>query len=169
MHASLRPLFFLSPLLMLTLSGCSNDGAAYRIDGSQSAISIERRQDYFWEKRFQYSVIVSRLPDCQRKHAIQKAGPNARVELWYPGEGTYFLRIGENTYLTETQTCEGFQKLTEDPPGGYGKHLGTFGMKQGRFSFTPAPPEPETQTPAENPPGDQTPGTGGTGNPGNAR
>jgi len=122
MHASFRPLFFLPHLLMLTLPGCSNDGAAYMIDGPRYTISIERRQDYFWENSFQYSVIVSRLPDYQRKHSIQKGGPNTLLELWQPGPNTYILQIGQNAYLTESQTCERFQKLSEDPPGGYGQH-----------------------------------------------
>ncbi|MDR2164282.1 MAG: hypothetical protein LBO79_01330 [Zoogloeaceae bacterium] len=144
MSCLFRPLFLSPCVLALGLSGCSNDGAAYLIDGPRHAISVERRQDYFWEKRFRFSAVVSRLPDCQRKHMIQKAGPRARVELWQPGPNTYILRIGDNTYVTETQTCRSFARLEEAPPGGYGRQLGVFAMRNGVFSFLPE------ESPAEN-------------------
>ncbi|MDR3352882.1 MAG: hypothetical protein LBO00_07790 [Zoogloeaceae bacterium] len=147
------------PLVALAffLSGCTNDSAAYHIDGARHALSVERRQDYFWEKQMQLSVIVARLPECQRKHILQKTGARTAIELWQPGPGTYIFKIGQRAYVTETRTCQGFARLEEDPPGGYGDLLGTFRVVQGVFSFVPekareAPAaSPETQ--ATTPPG----------------
>jgi hypothetical protein len=147
MNPLIRPFAPLA-LAALSLSGCSNDGASYMIDGPRHAISVERKQDYFWDDRYQYAVVVSRLPDCQRKHYIQKAGAKARLELWMPGSHTYILRIGKNAYVTETQHCEGFAQLDADPPGGYGRHLGTFAMKGDVFSFIPEEEPEETAVPA---------------------
>ncbi|MDR1647989.1 MAG: hypothetical protein LBR88_08155 [Zoogloeaceae bacterium] len=152
MNPLIRPLAsFALAALFLSLSGCSNDGAAYLINGSRHAISIERKQDYFWEKQYQYAVVVSRLPDCQRKHYIQKAGAKARLELWTPGSHTYILRIGKNAYITEAQHCEGFARLDADPPGGYGEYLGTFVMKNDVFSFVPEEKVEETPASAPSP------------------
>lgn len=132
-------LFAALPALLCGLSGCTNDGAAYHIDGARHAISVERRQDYFWARQVQLSTIVARLPDCQRKHVIQKAGPRTPIELWQPGPGTYIFKIGQRAYVTETRTCQGFSRLEADPPGGYGDRLGTFRVVEGTFSFVPEP------------------------------
>lgn len=139
------------PLVLLPLlGGCINDSAGYLINGARHAIAIERRQDYFWQKQVQLSVIVSRLPDCQRKHALQKAGPKTPVELWQPGPGTFIFKVGNRAYVTETQTCRSFAELDEDPPGGFGRLVGTFALQDGIFSFIPEP-EPEEETPAVTP------------------
>ncbi|MDR2625405.1 MAG: hypothetical protein LBC37_03655 [Zoogloeaceae bacterium] len=128
------------PLFLLLLSACTNDGAAYLIDGQRHAISLVR-DSMFWEKQVNLSLVVSRLPDCQRRHAIQKVNPKAHIELWQPGEGTYILKIGDIMYVTETRTCEGFARLNEDPPGGLGVQLGVFGESKGVFSFVPVKEE----------------------------
>jgi hypothetical protein len=134
-------------LFLPMLSGCTNDGAAYLVGGLQShSISIVR-ENMFWEKQVNLAVVVSRLPDCQRRHAIQKASPRAHIELWLlrPGEGTYILKIGNELYVTETRTCEGFARMDEvdeDLPNGLGTQLGTFGLVNGVFSFVPME-EPE--------------------------
>jgi hypothetical protein len=131
-----RVLLFLLPFAFL-LAACTNDNAAYLIDGPRHALSVERKQDFFWNKAAQFSVVVSRLPDCQRKHAIQEASLNTPVQLWQPGPGTFILKIGARNYVTETRTCLGFAQLNEDPPGGFGRHVGTFELKNGAFVFTP--------------------------------
>jgi hypothetical protein len=145
-----RRLLCLLPLVLsLFLTACINDSAAYLIDGPKHALSVERKQDFFWEKQVQFSVIVSRLPDCQRKHVIQKASANASVELWQPGPGTFILRIGSRDYVTETRTCLGFAPLTEAPPNGFGRQLVIFEVDNGMFSFTPAPETEEEADHAE--------------------
>lgn len=138
------PTRLLLPLALLPLlAGCINDGAAYVIDGPQHALSLVREQNLFWEKQVELAVVVSRLPDCQRKHLIQKTSPSTKVELWQPGPGTFILKVGRNMYVTETRTCQGFARMDEEPPGGMGEQLGTFGVKKGSFAFIPAA-RPET-------------------------
>ncbi|MDR1350316.1 MAG: hypothetical protein LBJ59_05980 [Zoogloeaceae bacterium] len=127
-------------VFLLLLSGCANDGAAYLIDGQRHAVSIVR-DNLFWEKQVNLALVITRLPDCQRRHAIQKANPKAHIELWQPGQGTYILKIGQNMYVTETRTCEGFARLDEEPPGGLGAQLGVFGEIKGVFSFVPTQKE----------------------------
>lgn len=130
---------FLPLILLPLLAACVNDGAAYMVDGPQHALSVVREQNLFWEKQVELAIVVSRLPDCQRKHVIQKAGPNVPVELWQPGPGTFILQVGKNMYVTETRTCQGFAKMEEEPPGGKGNKLGVYAVKNGVFSFTPEP------------------------------
>jgi hypothetical protein len=128
-------------LFLPLLSGCTNDGASCLIDGQRHSISIVR-DSMFWEKQVSLAVVVSRLPDCQRRHNLQKASPRAHIELWQPpGQGAYILKIGDNMYVTETRTCEGFARMDEDPPDGLGRQLGTFGQIDGVFSFVPTEPE----------------------------
>ncbi len=140
----------LLPLLLFPflLTGCINDGAAYIIESPQHALSVVRERNLFWEKDVELAVVVSRLPDCQRKHVIQKALPNVSVELWQPGPGTYIFKVGRNMYVAETRTCQGFAKMTEDPPGGFGEQLGVFSVKNNVFTFTPSP-KPEAAAPSE--------------------
>ena len=129
---SCRALF----LFLLPLAGCTNDGAAYQIDGQRHAISIVRDR-MFWEKQVNLALVVTRLPDCQRRHALQKVGAKAHIELWQPRQDAYILKIGNTMYVTETRTCEGFARLEDDPPGGMGVQLGVFGEVKDVFSFVP--------------------------------
>lgn len=141
----------LLPLALLPLlAACINDGAAYVIDGPQNAISVVREQNLFWEKKVKLAVVAARMPDCQRKHPIQEASLSTPVELWQPGSGTYILKVGKNSYVTETRTCQGFAMLTEEPPGGFGDQLGTFMVKNEVFTFVPVPkPEGAEASPAQ--------------------
>lgn len=133
------------PLLLLPLlAGCINDGAAYVIDGPGHALSVVRVQNLFWENKVKLSAVVSRMPDCQRKHAIGKFPVKAAVELWEPGPGTYILKIGSRMFVTETRSCQGFAEMTEDPPGGMGNRVGVFSVKGSVFTFT-ADPKPEAE------------------------
>lgn len=136
----MKLLHWFFPLLLLPLlAGCINDGAAYVIDGPNNALSVVREQNLFWEDKVKLSVVVSRLPDCQRKHAIGKFPTRTSIELWQPGPGTYILQIGSRMFVTETRSCQGFAEMTEDPPGGMGTRVGLFSTKGGVFTFTPDP------------------------------
>lgn len=148
-----KPLL-LSLLALPLLAGCINDAAAYRIDGRHHALSVTREQNFFWEKNVRFSVISARLPDCQRLHALQPAPRTASLELWQPGPGTFILKQGDRYYLTETQTCLGFQKLAAPPPEGMGEKLGVFEEKSGQFVFAAepkAPAAPEVREALEGP------------------
>jgi len=132
-----KPLLLLPLLSLPLLSGCINDAAAYRIDGREHAISVSREQNFFWEKTVKFAVIAARLPECQRIHLLDAAPRNTKVELWQPGPGTFVLKQGNSYFLTETQTCKGFQKLEGAPQEGMGDKMGVFEEKGERFVFTP--------------------------------
>ncbi len=147
----LRSLFLLlSSLLALPfLAGCTDDAASYMIDGRYHSLSLAREQPYFWESKVRYYLVVTRLPNCQRKHFVLQGNPLAKTELWEMGGGTYLIRQGTKMFVTETRTCEGFAPLLETPAEGLGTKLGVFFEKDGFFKFKPADPAPPAaETPA---------------------
>ncbi len=142
-----RAIFRFAPLLLLPgLAACVNDGASYAVEGShEHTLSILREQNRFWEDQVELKVVVARMPECQRKHMIQKASPTTPIELWQPGPQTFILKVGRALYVTETRTCEGFARLESEPPGGNGTYLGRFALDaKGVFTFMPAPATPAT-------------------------
>jgi len=129
----MRRLSVLFLALFVLLVACTNDGASYSTDNGRQIVSIVRENNFFWDKQAAFSVVISRLPDCQRRHALHSAGLKTHVELWQPGDNTFILRFGRAMYVVENRTCEGFAVLEEEPPGGLGRHLGTFGESKGVF------------------------------------
>lgn len=127
------------------LTACVNDGIAYQADNGQLIISLVREQPWFWDKKVNLSVVVGRLPACQRRHAMGTGSARSKVELWEVGGGTYILRKSDKMYVTEVRTCEGFAPLDEAPASGLGTLLGTFEEKNEALVFTPA----ATEAPAE--------------------
>ncbi|MBW7901681.1 MAG: hypothetical protein H3C26_09405 [Rhodocyclaceae bacterium] len=129
-------------LFVPLVSACVNDGIGMVIDGPDHAISLIRQQPRFWEKQMELEIVVSRLPDCQRRHKLQPAAiaPGFKVEVYTTGPDTYLLEQGRHLYLTETQTCQGFQKLAEAPPGGKGELLGVFREEKDKLVFVVAQP-----------------------------
>lgn len=155
--SALLPVFLL-PLL----AGCINDAASYQIDSKDNAITLVREQRWFWKPEVDLSVTTSRLPDCQRRHKMGVVPAAVAVEVWQTGPGTYLLKQGETLYLTETQTCEGFQKVSPDQlPSGMGEKLGVFQVQDDKLRFVPVPPPPAAAAPAPAPtpamPGESAP------------
>lgn len=133
---------WLLPLLAApVVAGCVNDSASYQNENGTQILTLVRQQRWLWDKKVEAAMVVSRLPDCQRRHKMGLISPQARVDLWQPGPGTFLIHQGRNLYLTETQTCEGWQKQETEPPGGMGEKLGTFLPKEGEFRFVPASQE----------------------------
>jgi len=124
-------------LALFVLLACTNDGASYTTDHGRQIVTVIRENNFFWDKRAQFFVVIARTPDCQRRHALRIANLKTHVELWQPGENTFILRIGMNMYVVENRTCEGFAPMEAEPPGGLGRHLGTFGESKGVFIFAP--------------------------------
>lgn len=120
------------------LAACVNDSVSWQNDKQDQSITLIRQQRWLWDKKVDAALVVSRLPDCQRRHPLEQLSPTARVELWQPGPGTYVLRRGNIMTLTETQTCEGWQNLQGEPPGGLGQQLGTFQEEGGKLRFVAA-------------------------------
>ena len=147
----MRALLLLPLLALPLLSGCMHDAASYSIEGNDHALTLVADQPWFWKKEVDLSLVAARLPDCQRRHDL-KATPIARIalEVHQTGDKTYVLRQGKKLYLVETQTCEGFRTLDEEPPGGLGDLIGTFKVQGDKLRFVaaPPPPEPAAATPA---------------------
>lgn len=100
---STTPLLLSLPLL---LAGCVNESASYSIDSNDHGLTMIVTQDYFWDKRADLRVIVSRLPDCQRQYDLGKTPlADLNVELFSTGEEKFLLRAGEEMWQVETQGC----------------------------------------------------------------
>ena len=69
---------------------------------------------------------------------MSTAGLNARVEVYSPGNEAWILKQGEQMYVVETRTCEGFAKLDKLPDSGIGTPMGVFEMRKDELVFTPA-------------------------------
>ena len=132
---------FVLPILYLPLlTGCVSDAASFQIDGKELSISLVREQKWIWEPRLDLSVVVTRMPDCQRRHHLKSAPLSAfAVEIFSLDAVTFFLKQGGRTYAVETETCERFRELSETPVGGIGQKYGTFRDVNGDFKFIEEP------------------------------
>ena len=131
-----RLLPYLLPLPLL--SACVDDRIAYEGENGVN-ITIIREQKLPWDKSVELSLVVSRMPDCMRRHAIGTGTAQSKIELWQYRSDTFVIRIGDRMFATETRTCEGLEKLKEEPPGGMGTALGAYAEKNGSFAFIPEP------------------------------
>lgn len=125
-----------APLLL----GCEIEPAAYLIDGGDHSLTIERRKPYFWSDGWELELVVARYPECQRRHALKKAGEKVRVDLYRVEPGVFILNQGKRWYVAETRECR--MQMYETPPPEPGELLGTFRVKNGRFGFVPVEEEP---------------------------
>lgn len=131
----LRPVL-LSLLAVPLLSACVNDGATYEIDGTREhVLSLIREQPYFWDKKTNFSLVVSRMPACMRRHSIGLLSPNTKVEIYQVPSGAFIVKAGKRLYATETQTCESWAKVDGEPEGGMGELKGTFLVKKEELVF----------------------------------
>lgn len=126
-------------LALPLLAACVNDGASYQIGGGDHALTLIREQRWFWDRHVDLAVTAARLPECQRRHPMKPAPIDGfKVEVWQTGPNTFVLRQGQRLYVVETQTCEGFRQLDEEPPGGLGVSAGVFREEGGKLAFVPA-------------------------------
>lgn len=137
----------LLPFLAIPLlSGCVNDGASYEIDGTREhVLSLIREQPYFWDKKVNLFMIVSRMPTCMRRHSMGTGTETGKVEIYRVPSGAFIVKSGKRMYATETQTCESFAKIDEEPAD-MGKLMGTFRVKKGVLIFEK---EESEEAPAE--------------------
>jgi len=135
-------------VLLPMLAACSDLRATFEIRGSAHSLSLIRVTGMPWESRAKYSLVASRMPDCQRRHAMSEAGLTAKVEVFSPGNDAWILRQNGQMFVAETRTCEGFARLDKEPDTGLGELMGVFEMKGEALVFSPAkkpePPSPET-------------------------
>lgn len=131
----------LLPLILVPLlGGCINDAASFQIDDKDHSLSLMREQKWPWEKRVELSVVVSRMPDCQRRHHLKSSSiSSSTVEVFSSGDDSFYLQQGDRLYSVETNTCEGFRELTAPPTTGLGQKIGAFTGSAGEFRFVGEP------------------------------
>ena len=139
--------FFLLPFL----AACSDSRATFEIKGSAHSLSLIRITSYPWDKTAKYSIVASNMPDCMRRHAMSEAPLDAKVEVYSPGNNAWIVKQGNQMFVTETRTCEGFAKLDKVPESGLGTLMGVFEMRADTMVFTAAPKAAPPPAPAAEP------------------
>lgn len=132
------------------LSACVNDTATYQIDDTgEHTLSLIREQPRFWDNKVELQLVVTRMPDCMRRHSLGVGTASTRVEIYRVPSGAFIVKAGKRLFATETQTCESFAKIKEVPADGLGTLMGTFLVKGGTLAFvkaeTPGAPAPSAQ------------------------
>ena len=91
----------------LLLAGCVKQSASFYVDDQgERAITVRAEQEYAWEEAVTLSLVVSNMPDCQRRFPIG-AMPVADVvvELFSAGDAVYTVRAGSQVWQVEAQNC----------------------------------------------------------------
>jgi len=104
----MRIRFFHTTLLIgsLLLAGCIDDSASYQIGDRDHALSIFRVQPYFWQEEVALSLVVSHLPDCQRRHSVANVDASAAtIELYETDAQKFMLHEGSRWYLIDSENC----------------------------------------------------------------
>ncbi len=113
----------------LLLAGCVDDTANYQIEDKDHALILRVVQNYFWSKNANLRLIASRMPDCQRQIDMGDVSlPGLEIELFASAPNVYTLRVGEDVWQVDTQTCTEL----EAPEAGAvtGQALGSFHLNE---------------------------------------
>lgn len=134
----------------LLLAGCTEDSATFNIDGQEHALTIRRQQRYFWEDKVEVALVASRMPDCRRLHKLASFAPaeQTKVDVFAAGEQAWNLRMGQQLWQIETETCDGLVELEYDPKADLGQPAGSFSVRDGKLAFEPAPAAGQPVPPA---------------------
>ena len=120
-------IFYLAPLACIfLLAGCVDDSASYEIGARDHALSLIREQRYLWEDEVELSLVVTRLPDCQRRHSLENTMTgDMKIQLYETESQLFLLRHGKNWYSVDADAC--LVELIEPPKqGAQGTLRGTF-------------------------------------------
>ena len=134
--------FRIAPLAcILLLAGCIDDSASFEIGGRDHALSLIREQRYFWEDEVELSLVVTRLPDCQRRHALESVGTRGtKIELYETEAQTFLLRQDKNWYVADSDSCS-VERIETPKQGAQGNLRGTFEQEdEEKFTFVKAEP-----------------------------
>lgn len=145
----MKPLMLALPALLL--AGCMNESATfYLVEGRDQSLTLQAKQPWFWDQKVDLEVVMSRLPDCQRRSPLEAAMPaEIALEVFRPEAGEFaepilILRQGGRHYALGLAGC-GLQAF-KAPPQKPGSLLGTFRMDGQRLKFKAAP-APAAATP----------------------
>lgn len=129
----------LAAVMSAVLAGCgTSDVANMPIQGSDHSLTLVRDKPFLWSNGWELAVVVSRMPDCMRRHHIKKAGDgNFKMEVFRTEQGAWILRQGKKWYVAETEGCQ-LQQFEEKPPAP-GTLVGAFEDKSGQLRFVQSP------------------------------
>jgi len=124
------------------LSACVDDRASWQIDGTREhTLTLVREQPLFWDKKVDLFLVVSRMPACTRRHSLGTGSEKTRVTIYQVPSGAFIVQVGKRMYATESQTCESWARLDEEPADGLGELRGVFRVSNGVLSFVAEKPE----------------------------
>jgi hypothetical protein len=128
---------FAAPLL----SACVDDRASWQIDGTREhTLTLVREQPVFWDKKVNLYLVVSRMPACTRRHSLGVGTDKTRVTIYQVPSGAFIVQVGKRMYATESQTCESWARLEEEPADGLGEMRGAFRVRNGELAFVAEKP-----------------------------
>ncbi len=123
----------LIPTMALLLAGCVNDSASYYIDDRDHALTVLRAQRYFWSDDATLTLIVARLPDCQRRHELTLApASDVHIDVFANPDASWTLRSNTMLWRVDTGTC-GISTAT--PADALGPRVGSFKVLDQRLRF----------------------------------
>lgn len=123
-------------LISLLLTACVDDTAAYYVDKSGNhSLTIHRAQKQFWNNEVSVELVMSRLPECQRRVVLtDMPADEVEIELLSAGDNVWTLRAGKELWQVETQTCTQYA----DVKGELGELLGVFRPEGDKLVFEAA-------------------------------
>jgi len=130
---------YLALAMSLALAGCgSSDLASMPIQGSDHSLTLVRDKPYAWSTGWDMAVVVSRMPDCMRRHHLKHVGDGAfKVEVYRTPQARWILHQGKRWYIADTESC--LLQQFEEKPAEPGTLVGVFGDKGGELTFTQDP------------------------------
>jgi len=124
-------LLFCVPLLV----ACENSASSFMVDSREHSVSLLREQPYFWDGTVNQSLVVSRLPHCQRKVAIYPDETTLTpIEVFAVGNRLWALHQGPHWYLVSTEHCavQDWKNASTELPGA---RVGAFLLRDGAPVF----------------------------------
>ncbi len=133
-----RVLFCAIVLVLPLLAACENSATSMAIENKDHALVLIREQPHLWSNEVEQYIVVSRLPDCQRRVKIHPDRTMMTpIAVYEAGHLLWALNQGGRWYLASTEGC---QVQDWDNPGGQppGAFVGGFGQRDGKNVFTSA-------------------------------
>lgn len=140
-------LLLLAPLL---LTACVDGTGSYLVDGTnQHALSLRVRQDYFWNDGVNLTLMITRLPECQRQIPLHlSAATGLTVDVYAAGERNWIVKDGESAWQVQSESCG---LISDKPAAPTGAKLGSFKIVDGKVVFEAAPQAAAPAAPAPTP------------------
>lgn len=145
-------------LICLLLTACVDDTASYYVDGRDGnhALTVHRAQQHFWNDEVSVELVLSRLPDCQRRLVLTTLpADDVNVELYSNGDNVWTLRQDKELWQVETQTCSKYPDVKNNA-GNLGELIGVFRVDGNKLVFAAAVASTDAAPAAQPAPAAQT-------------